>query len=127
MFILNITNNYVANIKFDSKKISAQGGTYTTKKITGQHTIEGKGIMDFNIIDLANRTIPGYPLDKHWGILMEYQGKEIYGRYEGTGQFSIVFDEYGNAEVSVEKGEAIVIHLPGLKLKKEDSSKTTET
>lgn len=120
MFILHITNNYEADIEFDSTIISAKGGTHSTGKIKGHHTIDGKGLTVFNILDLAKKKIPGYPsLEETWGVLFEYQGNEIYARYEGNGEFNITFNEFGNAEVKTINGEALDILLPGLKLAKE--------
>ncbi|MTI88253.1 MAG: hypothetical protein FH748_09825 [Balneolaceae bacterium] len=117
MYKLNITNNFVADIEFDSTKISANGGTHSTDKISGQHTIDGDGITVFNILDLGEKKIPGYPsLDETWGILFEYQGNEIYGRYEGDGEFNITFDEFGNAKIKPVNGKALDINLPGLQL-----------
>jgi hypothetical protein len=122
MFILNITNNYEADIEFDSTTISAKGGTHSTGKIKGHHTIEGKGLTTFNILDLAKKKIPGYPsLKETWGVLFEYQGYEIYARYEGNGEFNIIFNEYGNAKVTTVNGEALEIRLPGLTLGKQQS------
>lgn len=123
MFILNITNNYVADIQFDSTKISAEGGTHTTDQISGQHTIEGKGLTVFNVLDLGEKKVPGYPsLEDTWGIIFEYQGYEIYGRYEGDGEFDIIFNEFGNIEVNAVHGEALEISQQGLTLRKEDTA-----
>ncbi|NGP90239.1 hypothetical protein [Fodinibius halophilus] len=122
MFILHITNNYEADIEFDSTTISAKGGTHSTGKIKGHHTIDGKGLTVFNILDLAKKKIPGYPsLKATWGILFEYQGHEIYGRYEGNGEFDITFNEYGNVEIKAVNGKALEIRLPGLTLEQEKS------
>ncbi|WP_138429681.1 hypothetical protein [Fodinibius saliphilus] len=122
MYILNITNNYVADIEFDSTTISAKGGTHSTGKISGQHTIEGKGNTVFNILDLAKKKLPGYPsLKETWGVLFEYQGDEIYARYEGDGEFNITFNEYGNVNVKAVNGKALKVRLPGLVLEGEKS------
>ncbi|SMO60191.1 hypothetical protein [Gracilimonas mengyeensis] len=126
MFILNITNNYVSDLEFGDETIKADGGKYTTDRISGQHTITTDGLTIFNILDLAKNKIPGYTLGETWGILMRYQTKEIYARYEGDGEFDITFDQYGDVIVHPVNGSALEISLPGLTLARKDPAKSNE-
>ncbi|WP_234573649.1 hypothetical protein [Rhodohalobacter sp. 614A] len=123
MFILKITNNYIADLAFGDETISADGGEYTSDSISGHHKIQSDGLTTFNILDLGKDKISGYDLDKTWGILMRYETKEVYGRYEGDGKFDITFDKYGDVEIKVENGEALEISLPGLTLAKNTPDK----
>ncbi len=112
MFYVNVTNNFVNRLTINgSKKVNTGGGTASTGRVSGTQTIEVPAMGTILLLDLARNKVPGYGLSETWGVLMRYQGLELYYRYEGDGKIDLTVDEYGNVNVTSVQGSALIISL----------------
>ena len=117
MFNLHFTNNFIQPITINGQVVvQPNGGNVTTGACGGQFFITGQGLNSFMIIDLGDKKIQGYLLPQTWGILIRYETVEVYSRYEGVGEYNIVFDQYGDVSVETINGQSLLISLPGLTL-----------
>lgn len=117
MFNLHFTNNFIEPLTINSQvNVPANGGKLTTGVVGGQFYITVPGLNAFTLIDLGETKIPGYDLPQTWGILIRYETVEIYSRYEGNGEYNIVFDQFGEVSVETINGNSLLIQLQGLKL-----------
>ncbi len=116
MFVLHINNKYVSPLTFGQQEI-ASGSSYTTDPISSHHVLNGLGLMPFNILDLGDEKLPGYPEPgETWGILFRYETVEMYARYEGNGEFTINVGPLGDIVMSAQNGSMLEIKLPGLSM-----------
>ena len=114
MYTLNVKNNYIWPISTsDAKHIAAKGGSATFQK-QGSIILEVPGMGAFNFIDIAAERIPGYPNPQHWGVLVRTHTIEAYYRYEGAGELTATFDQFGTCSLSTTNGSLIPISLPEL-------------
>lgn len=116
MYKLEVKNNY-------NWQIEADGGQVRIAEHGGSHTFTESGSIYFNIpgmgqmafIDLGEKKIPGYPFVKEtWGVLVRGANVEAYYRYEGGGNLSAVFDQFGTCTLSTTNGTLIQIVLDEL-------------
>ena len=116
MFNLHFTNNYIQPLSVNGVNVPANGGKLSTGACGGNFIVSAPGLNIFTLIDLGETKIPGYNLPQTWGILIRFEQVEIYSRYEGNGEYNIVFDRVGDASVQTINGNSMLIHLPGLTL-----------
>ena len=119
MYNVKITNNYLYGLPMS-------GGGEIKSKITasfenwGNQVITIPGMGPLNFIDLGDKKIEGYtgtgyPMQT-WGALIRFQMTEIYFRYEGQGSIEVTVDQYGDVQVKMVNGTALVISLMELSL-----------
>lgn len=118
MFNLHFTNNYIQPLNINGEIVPPNGGTRSTGACGGNFIITAPGLNVFTLTDLGETKIPGYELTQTWGILIRYETVEIYSRYEGEGEYNILFDKFGDVSVETLNGSSILIRLPGLTLAK---------
>lgn len=117
MFNLHFTNNFSQPITINEQTvIPANGGTLTTGMFAGDFLLTAPGINKFTLLDLDNSKIDGYDLPGTKGILIRYEGVEVYSRFDGLGEYKIVFDRFGDVSVETVNGNSLLIQLPGLRL-----------
>ena len=118
MFNLHFTNNYANPLSVNGVNVPANGGKVSTGNCGGNIIVTTPGLNVFNLIDLGETKIPGFNLPQTWGILIRFEQIEVYSRYEGNGEYNIVFDRFGDVSVETINGNSLLIHLPGLTLVK---------
>lgn len=114
MYTLNIINNYSLPISIGGYSIN-YNTTYSLSQ-GGTAYIEVPGIGQICIIDLGMEKLEQYPtLKESWGILIRFQGVEVYARYEDNqGIYNLTIDNCGELFVKNQGGSAILISLPGV-------------
>jgi hypothetical protein len=107
MYTLNVTNNYwrpvVVNNSAGASFTVPHGGSGHPSGPLGDATITVPGLGEMMVHDIADRQIGGYS-KATWGVLLSYQGEEMVFRYEGGGQLSITFNDFGQAELQSNGG-----------------------
>jgi hypothetical protein len=118
MFNLHFTNNYIQPLSVNGVNVPPNGGKISTGVSAGNFIVTSPGLNVFSLLDLGDTKIPGYELPQTWGILIRFEQVEIYSRYEGNGEYNIVFDRLGDVSVETLNGNSLLVHLPGLTLVK---------
>ncbi|HEX8362473.1 MAG TPA: hypothetical protein VF613_20300 [Longimicrobium sp.] len=107
MYTLTVTNHYwrpvvVANSAGASFTVPLNGSMHPSGPL-GNATITVPGLGEMMVHDIGDRQIGGYS-KATWGVLLAYQGEEMVFRYEGGGELSITFNDFGQAELQSNGG-----------------------
>jgi hypothetical protein len=107
MYTLTVTNNFwrpvVVNNSAGASFTVPHGGSMHPSGPLGDATITVPGLGEMMVHDIGDRQIGGYS-KATWGVLLAYQGEEMVFRYEGGGQLSITFNDFGQAELQSNGG-----------------------
>jgi len=114
MYTLNLKSDYIYPISIsDGQKLLPKGPSVKLEK-QGNVILEVPGMGAFNFLDVAATRIPGFPNPQHWGVLIRTHTIEAYYRYEGGGELTATFDQFGTCTLTTTTGSLIAISLPEL-------------
>lgn len=107
MYTLTVTNHYwrpvvVNNSAGASFTVPLNGSMHPSGPL-GDATITVPGLGEMMVHDIGDRQIGGFS-KATWGVLVAYQGEEVVFRYEGGGQLTVTFNDFGQAELTSNGG-----------------------
>jgi hypothetical protein len=118
MHKLNFKNNYIYNVQFGPFHNVKLGEKATETVSTPVFIIGVSNSEVMNIFYLGKDEISGYELEGTDGVLFRFATEEVYSRYDGTGEYDITLDKYGDMHIKTVNGNSIQVKLPGLSLEK---------
>ena len=117
MYTLNVKNNFIWPITSNEGTVIPERGGSNSFSNQGSMVHHVMGLGDFTFLDLGDKKIPGYPeAPETWGVLLRSHVHEAYYRYEGGGDLTAEFDEYGTCTLSTTNGTLIPISIDELKV-----------
>ena len=106
MYNLTVVNNFSSQLTVDAGGTTYPVVTGETTKIPtnlGNAAINIPGIGHMLLHDVADRQIGGFS-KATWGVYLSYQGEELVFRYEGGGQITVTFNDFGQASLESNGG-----------------------
>lgn len=100
MYNLTVVNHYPWTITVSHGTVFevASGSTFQLPARLGDAWLQVPGIGQMLLRDVADRQIGGFS-KATWGVYLAYQGEELVFRYEGEGQITVTFNDFGQAAV----------------------------
>lgn len=96
-----MVNNFSREITVDVGSTTYPVGTAdktTTPADLGGAAIHVPGIGHMLLHDVCERQIGGFSRAT-WGVYLSYRGEELVFRYEGGGQITVTFNDFGQASL----------------------------
>lgn len=106
MYNLTVVNHFPSQLTVDAPSGTHPVLTGDTSKIPGNlgdAAINVPGIGHMLLHDVGDRQIGGFSTAT-WGVYLSYQGEELVFRYEGGGQITVTFNDFGQAEIEANGG-----------------------